>query len=236
MNFKIYYFLFLLVSSLSVNAKEWKSLRVYHKTTHKETLLPSDWLKSDRINNTAVWRLANAFNLENNLPQEYTTIAERKDFYKWANAEVEKQGHQVVWFKMVHFVSSKLCTMETFPNVIFVNKKMMTYANSCSESVFENSFPEINTLFKSTDVLNGEAGLQWDKDILYKEQYVWVDAIIDNIDSHSLKKMENILKGKCLYGIFVPKAIRFTGDLTNKDIRYEYALNTLRRYFEDTNR
>lgn len=229
-----YCFLFLFISNLSLYAKEWKSFRVYQKTTHKENLLPSDWLKSDRINNSDTWKLANFFNLESNLPQEYQSIAERRDFYKWVNNEVEKQGHKVVWFQMVHFISGKLRLMETFPSAIFTNKKIMDYANSCSESIFKNSFVEINNLFKSKKVLNEEAALQWDKDILYKEQYVWVDDIINHIDAHSLKKIENILRGKFLYGIFFPKEIRFMGNLENKEMRYNYALNTLREYFENT--
>ncbi|MBP0904582.1 Insecticidal toxin complex protein [Mariniflexile gromovii] len=230
---RIYCFLFLFVLNLSVYAKEWSSIRVYHKVTGKENLLPSDWLKSDRVNNTTVWQQANVFNLEYNLPNEYTGLAERKDFYNWVQAEVEKQGHQVVWFKMVDFITGKLHTMETFPNVVFVNKRIMNYAQSCSEIIFENSFSEIKKLFESAHILNEEAGLQWDKNMLYKEQYVWVDDIINTIDARSLKKIENILQGKCLYGLFVPRAIRFTGDLENKEMRYEYALNTLRPYFQN---
>ncbi|MFG6687701.1 Insecticidal toxin complex protein [Mariniflexile sp. HNIBRBA6329] len=233
---RIYCFLFLFVLNLSVYAKEWTSIRIYHEVTGKENLLPSDWLKSDRVNNTAVWQQANVFNLEYNLPKEYAGLAERKDFYNWVQAEVEKQGHQVVWLKMADFISSKLHTMETFPNVVFVNKKIMNYAQSCSETIFENSFSEIKKLFESAHILNEEAGLLWDKNMLYKEQYVWVNDIINTIDMRSLKKIENILQGKCLYGLFVPKAIRFTGDLENKEMRYEYALNTLRPYFQNLNK
>ncbi|WP_308992146.1 Insecticidal toxin complex protein [Mariniflexile litorale] len=233
---RVYCFLFLFILNLSVYAKEWKSLKIYHKTTHKENLLASDWLKSDRTNNTDVWKLANSFNLENNLSQEYNSFSERKDFYKWVQTEVEKKGHQVVWFKMVYFISRKLSLMEAFPSNVFANKKIMNYANSCSESIFKNSFIEINNLFKLTSILNEKAGLEWDKDILYKEQYIWVNEIINTMDARSLKKVENILQRKCLYGIFVPKELQFMGDLENKEMRYEYALNTLRIYFKNIKR
>ncbi|MDO7173817.1 Insecticidal toxin complex protein [Mariniflexile sp. AS56] len=228
------FFLFLFISNLSIYAKEWRSLKAYQEATKQEMLLPSDWLKSDRTHNTGVWEMANAYNLEKNQPQEYSSLASRRDFYKWVQTEVEKRGHQVVWFKMVQFISSKLRVMETFPNVIFVNKKIMTYAQSCSETIFKNSFIEISNLFKLTSVLNEVTGLEWDKRILYKEQYVWVDGFINSIDTRSLNKIETILEGKCLYGVFVPKEIRFTGDLDNKEMRYEYALNKLRLYFQNT--
>ena len=54
--------------------------------------------------------------------------------------------------------------------------------------------------------------------------------------SITAKKTENILQAKCLNGLFVPKAIRFTGDLDNNHMRYQYALSTLRPYFQNLNK
>lgn len=224
------FFLFLFVSNLSLYAKEWGSIRIFHKVTHKENLSSSDWLKSDRIHNTSIWQQANAFNLENNLSQEYKSIVERRDFYEWLYIESEKIGHEVLWFKMVHFISNKLHKAENFPLNIFVDKKIMQYANSCSEIIFNNAFNEVKSLFKLELPLTEKQALEWDKDMFYKEQYVWVDGVINTIDAKSVQKIERVLQGEFLYSLLVPKEIRFDGNLTNREERYNYALNKLRLY------
>lgn len=231
MNWKLSFLLVL--TSCSLHAKEWKTLKIYQQKTHQETLSSSDWLTSDRKNTTMVWQLANKSNLENNLPNQYENIVQRRDFYNWLYKEVDRQGHEVVWFKMVHFISKKLRVMETFPNTIFVNKKLMGYANSCSEIIFKNAFNEINKLLKSSQPLITNQALQWDKEILYKEQYIWVDSIINSIDAKSERKIENILSGKFLYRFLVPKEIRFSDHLSNKADRYNYAVKKLRAYCEE---
>ena len=37
-------------------------------------------------------------------------------------------------------------------------------------------------------------------------------------------------KGKGFYGLMVAKEIRFQGDISNSNERYEYALESLRKY------
>ena len=84
--------------------------------------------------------------------------------------------------------------------------------------------------FKLEQPLNENEALQWDKEILHKEQYIWADSIINTIDLKTEQKIERILQGKFLYSLLVPKEIRFTGNLSNKEDRYNYALNKLRSY------
>jgi len=228
MKWKLYLLIFFI--STSLYSKEWKNFKVFQKETHLKILSPADWLKSDRINCTIVWQQANKSNLENNRPKEYNNLAQRRDFYNWLYLEAIRQGHEVVWFKMVHYISKKLQVMETFPYTIFANKKLMEYAYRCSEIIFNNAFYEINHLFKLEQPLKENEALQWDKEILHKEQYIWADSIINTIDLKTEQKIERILQGKFLYSLLVPKEIRFTGNLSNKEDRYNYALNKLRSY------
>ncbi len=225
------YFLLVCLSN-SLHAKEWKNFKEYQKETQQEKLSPADWLKSDRIHNSLIWQQANESNLENNHPSQYENIVQRRDFYKWLYLKSEKQGHEVVWFKMTHFISEKLHKMETFPFAIFTNKRIMRYANSCSEVIFNNAFNEANNLFKLKLPLIGKNALAWDKAILYKEQYVWVDEVINTIDTKSIQKIERILQRKFVYRPFIPKEISFDGDLQNNEERFNYALNKLRAYCE----
>ena len=133
---------------------------------------------------------------------------------------------------MIHFISEKLHKMETFPFVIFTNKKIMQFANSCSEIIFNNAFTEANNLFKLKLPLTEEQALDWDKAILYKEQYIWVDEVINTIDTKSIQKIEHILQRKFFYRPFIHKEISFDGELKNKEERFNYALNKLRAYCE----
>lgn len=229
---KYYYFLFLFTLSNPLFAKEWKNLTIYQKVSHQKNLTPSDWLSYDRTNNTLIWQQANLYNLINNLPQEYTNIIQRRDFYDWIDSEIKAKGNQVLWFKMAYFISSRLHKMETFPLCIFTNKNILSYAYNCSESIFNQAFIDIKKLYESDTVLTEEDSLQWDKELLYKEQCVWVNDVINSIDSKSIKKIENILQGKFLYSLLVPKEIRFYDNLSNSVMRYNYAVQTLRPYFE----
>ena len=124
----------------SISAKEWRNLEAYQKITQKQNLSPSDWLKSDRLKNTQVWQQANQYNLNHNLPNQYTKIKQRKAFYKWLYLELDKKGHEVVWVKMAHYISTKLRKMESFPYAIFTSKKILKYANMGSKLVFNKCF------------------------------------------------------------------------------------------------
>ncbi|NMH86257.1 Insecticidal toxin complex protein [Flavivirga algicola] len=223
-------YLFILIFYNTLSAKEWKSLRVYKKETQRESLSPSDWLKCDRTRNTLVWREANVFNLKNNLPQEYKSIVQRRDFYKWFINELNRKNHEVVWVKMAHFISKKMHLTEVFPYSIFSKKAIKAYARQGSETVFNNVFVELQKLYNSQAILKTEKALEWDKKILKREQYEWIEAIYKAMDSSSLKTLGRIAKGQFLYGIFVPKAIRFRGDLSKAEMRYNYAIEVLKPY------
>ena len=219
--------------SFSIHAKEWKTLKQYQKATHETTLTPSDWLTSDRRQNSMVWQNANAFNLNHNLPSEYQTIKERRDFYKWINHEFETIGHEVVWQKMAFYISCKLRLLETFPHCLFTTKKVKSYAHQGSEMVFKNAFEKLKNCYNSEKVLKDDDALKWDKMMLHEEQFNWVESIYQSIDGRSLKHIERMAQGKFLYTFVVPKAIKFNGDISVPGERYTYALEILRPYCQN---
>lgn len=230
---KIVIYTLLFAISFSSEAKEWKNLKAYQKVSLNEKLPPSDWLKSDRKQNTLVWQNANTYNLTNNKPEEYKTIIQRRDFYTWFNAQIKAKGHEVVWPKMAYFISHKLRLIESFPHNIFTSKALKGYANKGSETVFNNAFSLLEQLWASQTILKGDAALQWDESILKKEQYIWIEDIYKTMDKSTVKKIERMAKGKFLYGLVVPNAIRFEGDISKAEDRFQYAMNTLRVYCKD---
>ena len=219
--------------SNSIQAKEWKNLKQYQKSTHNIELSPSDWFSSDRIQNTSVWKLANVYNLNNNKPEEYQNIIQRRDFYFWISKEFKSKGHKVIWQNMAYYISYKLRFMQKFPHCMFTSKKLKLFSQKANEVIFNSVFEKLNTLFNSDKIIKNEEAIQWDKKILYDEQYFWVESIYNGIDKKSLKQIEKIVKGKFIYALIVPKAIRFDGDISNPVERYQYALDIFRPFCEN---
>lgn len=226
--------LFLILFSCNSFASEWKNLKHYQKETGKAVLSPSHWLHKDRVQNTAVWHKANVFNLKNNFFVEYRTIQERTSFYKWYAVVIEDKKHEVVWPKMAYFISGKLYLTNRFPYSTILSKDVQEYSYKGSEAVFNAAFIALKDLFFAPGVLKGAAALQWDKTILYKEQYVWLAELYSIMDKKTLKRLTRIAKGKFFYGLLVPKPLRFSGELSNSEDRYSYALDTLRKYCKNT--
>jgi len=223
-------FFLMLVCFNNSYCKEWKNLKQYQKTTQKKHLSPSDWLKLDRKQNTLVWQNANRFNLQANKPEEYLTIIQRRDFYYWLHITLKSKGHEVLWPAMGYFISKRIRLVKTFPYSIFTSKKIKVYSKSGSKMVFNNAFKILSNLYESPTILKGNDALAWDKDLLYKEQYIWLDTIYLTIDSKTLKTINRIAKGKFLYGLVLPKQIRFKGDISKPKARYDYGLHVLRNY------
>jgi len=216
--------------SIFLYAKEWKNIKSYRELTKNEELAASDWLKSDRKNNNIIWKNANSFNLNNNLPKEYLTIKQRRDFYKWIYFELKQKGHEVVWPTMAYFISKKLSLFKTFPSRLLIKRQVKLNSFQGSEIVFNNSFPEMKVILNSKEILKKDLAIIWDENILKKEQFDWLEEIYSKIDKRSLRQIERIAKGKFLYSIIIPKAIRFKGSISNPEARYNYALNQLKEY------
>ena len=216
--------------SLITHAKEWRNLRVYKKQTNNHVLSPTDWLKKDRTNNTLIWQQANIYNLQHGLHQEYSNVIERRDFYKWLIVNLDSKGHEVIWPKMAHYISSKLRLTKAFPYTIFIRKNIKNYANEGSETVFRKGFSLLKELYFSKSILKGKQAEAWDKAILYEEQYYWIEQIYQEMDNKSINTIERMAKGKGFYSFNVPKSIRFKGDISSIQARYDYAIGTLRPY------
>jgi hypothetical protein len=230
---KTYLFVLLFIFSFDVYAKEWKSLKQYQKETQKAILSPSDWLITDRRQNTLIWQQANRFNLTNNKPKEYQSIKERRDFYIWINHEFNIAGHEVNWQKMAYYVSSKMRLLETFPHCILTPEKVKLYAHEGSEVVFDNAFEKLGALYNSDKILIGEEAIKWDEMMLHLEQFIWVESIYKNIDVRSFKQIRRMTMGKFWYALAVPKKLRFKTDISNPEDRYQYGFNILRPYCVD---
>ncbi|TVZ60087.1 hypothetical protein NA63_2637 [Flavobacteriaceae bacterium MAR_2010_105] len=223
-------FLFVLLMAIPSYGREWNSLRSYQKETNKPNLSPSDWLASDRRQNTLTWQKANHYNLLNNKPEEYITIKQRRDFYLWLHDELESKGHEVVWPYMAYFISHKLRLVKNIPYRWFISKDIKRYTDMGSEEVFISAFTSLHKLYKSEDILEENEAYNWDKAMLHNEQFIWVERVYEVMDDKSVKQIGRMASGHLLYSFAVPNPIRFQGDISNPQERYTFALNTLRTY------
>lgn len=123
--------------------------------------------------------------------------------------------------------------VEVFPYSLLSKKTIKHYTNAGSDTVFNNAFIELHELYLSQDVLQGNEANLWDKKILKEEQYFWIDSVYKTIDTKSLKTLERIVKGKFLYGLALPKSIRFKGQPAKAESRYNYALEILKPYCQN---
>jgi hypothetical protein len=228
-------FIIVLVFGFSncLQAKEWKNLKQYQISTQKEQLSSSDWLASDRKQNTLVWQYANIYNLNNNNPQEYQSIIQRRDFYYWIKTNIKAKGHEVIWQEMAYYISLKLRLLNTVPYCVFISKNVKNYARQANEVIFNNAFERLKMLYFSEEILKKEAAEQWDKMMLLDEQHIWVESIYRVLDQKSIKQIDRIVKRKFLYALVIPKAMRFDGDISSPEERYNYALNTFKPYFKN---
>ncbi len=131
---------------------------------------------------------------------------------------------------MAHFISNKLDNVKSFPFNIFTKREVKRYAARGSETVFLKAFEKIKALYFSESILKYEEALAWDETIIYEEQYVWLQEIYSEINQKTLKTIDKMAKGKCIYKFMVLREIVFFGDLSNKEDRYDYAINKLRPY------
>ena len=104
------------------------------------------------------------------------------------------------------------------------------YTKAGSAIVFKNAFIELHKLYLSKEILKGAQAKLWDKRIIKEEQFIWINSIYKTMDDKSIKTLECIAKGKGIYGLGVPKSIRFKGDLAKAEARYNYALEVLYPY------
>ena len=230
-------YLFLIISVIFIipntYSKEYKSLNDFKVKTNQKGLTKSDWLLKDRKLNTKIWKEANYYNLSNNLPLEYTTINQHKDFYYWYQQEISIKRHEVVWPSIAVFVSSKLGLMEKFPINVLTNSKIINYSKKGSSIIFNNVFRELFMLLNQKHIIKGEEALKWDAELLYKEQVELLQSMYETIDKESLKKLEHLVQRKGLNALFISKKLKYEDDISNPIQRYNYALQKLRPYCQE---
>jgi hypothetical protein len=222
--------LFLFISTNVACAQEWKSLRAYRKQTGNTTLAEGSWLKKDRKNKTGTWLLANKYNLElANGYQKYKTIRQVRDFYLWFDEERKKQGHEIQWFGVTAIVENQFAKLDSWFICTFIvrNKEVQNFAHEGTLKVFEYSFPKMQNVLVSRQLIQGKEAEQWDLEHGTGEQCKILEPLYKKLSTKGFKKLETIAMRKGLYWLAIPKALEYEGNLTDCNARVEYGLKKL---------
>jgi hypothetical protein len=239
--FKAVLFLFLFSFGFNLGTtQEWKNLKAYQKESGNLNLKEGNWLKKDRKQNTLIWQNANSYNLnleKGNL--KYKSISEIRDFYSWFDTEIRKQGHEVNGVGVAAVAASQLSKLDNGFIRFFIvrNKEIVDFINDGSFVVFEFSFPLLQDLYNSDDLLKGEEAKNWSLKTGLQEQCEILEPLYNKLSDKALFRLSKMAKGKGIFKLGIPKALRFEGAINNCENRFNHAVNKLLPYYiENLNR
>lgn len=221
--------------SLTLNAKEYKNLKQFTKHTGKTELPTTDWLTKDRKNNNSRWQAACKFNISQDTGSvEYTTISQRRDFYKWVYDASRAKGHEVVAPALAYVVTDIYSKIDKSFNRLFVPEWFVNFAYNGTERALKGQFKLLQELMQMDEPLKGEAAAAYDTNYLKQEQCITLDDVFNNLTEKQQKKLLKIGGGKGIYNLFVKNELEYNQPtLTNCQDRINYGEYVIKPYVKE---
>jgi RHS repeat-associated protein len=208
--------------------KEYPNAAAYYKENPNGKLDGSDghWLATDRLSNNSIFATANMYNLQHNLFDEYKTIEQRTAFYGWMQKTLESKGFDTKWAGAAYVIANQMAIVETGGPLgsLFVSDEVAKFAQDGNKAIFNDVFPKLRALLNGS-VLTGAKALQWDKRTLYAEQFKTVEPIYRMQSKETLTTLQKMATQTGQYSIMNPDELKFTGDVTNPNHRYNHGMN-----------
>ncbi len=223
--------------------KEYKSERQFARQNKGKTWDKDrgqgDWLKTDRLQNTALWKNANDFNIKQDKGyKEYTKISQRRDFYQWFQTSTEQQGSTTMWAGAAAIVAGQMAQVEDPITswVLGIGKDIVDFVHAGNKAIFNDVFGDLKQLYnkgKSGSPLKGETAKLWDANILYKEQFIIVQPIYQKQTAATIMQLSRMAKGEGLYGAgyLFQEELKFKGNILNPQDRYNHGMNRVVPYY-----
>lgn len=224
------------INVLNLSAQEWKNLRTYKNTTGNESLTAGHWLKKDRKRNTETWKAANQFHITKmNGAAAYKTIKQRRDFYRWFDEWRIGKGHEIEWVGVAAIVAGQFANTENWfvQKIIIRNQSIIDFAANGNRTILNDVFPELQKVYLSESLLIGTAAAEWDATYGYREQCVVIQPFYEKQTEKAINKLRKMAKGKGVFVFVVPKSIRFKGDITNCEDRFQHGKVVLPKYYKE---
>lgn len=203
---------------------EYPDAKAYYKANPNGKLDGSDghWLKADRLNNSSVWKTANMVNLRAERFNDYRTISERRDFYKWIAVSISDRGFDNMWPGAAYVVAKNISKFDDPLVKSIFDDDVIKFANDGNKAIFDDVFPNLKALYFGKPMKGREAN-GWDFKTLWHEQYEVVDPIYRAQSKETIKLLSRMAHGKDMFWSQNPKLL-FKGDLTNPQDRFIYGM------------
>ena len=197
-----------------------------------DSLGRGDWFESDRINNTRRWRNANKYNLRRLRGyEEYTTIAQRADFYAWFDEWSRGRGNELTWPGTAAIVANQMTSVDKSSAI--TPDEIIAFANAGNEAIFNDVWSSLRIVFTSNQTWTGERALLWDVLTLYDEQYETVDPIYKQQPGWVIWTLQQMAEGAWWVRLVVdvPKGLRFEGKIDEPRDRFMHGATKVLKYY-----
>ena len=231
---RIILILLIIIKVVNLSAQEWKNLRSYQNATGNEVLISGNWLKKDRKRNTEIWKKANQYNLSNGNTAAYTTIKQRRDFYKWFDEWRLEKGHEIEWVGVAAIVAGQFANTENWfvQKIIIRNQDIIDFAANGNQTILNDATSFISKVYFSDTLLINEVAEVWDSTYGYREQCLIIQPFYEKQDTKAVSKLRKMAKGKGIFLFVVPKSIRFKGDIESCEDRFKHGKNILPIFYQ----
>ncbi|WP_316805130.1 hypothetical protein [Pedobacter nototheniae] len=208
---------------------EYNSLSDYLKANPngKHDGMDGHWLKTDRQKNNIAWSNANKTNIKKTKGfEEYQSIAERSDFYKWFQHQTDSLGFETRWGFAAATTTKKLESLLTSAAEISgsSNSEIKSFVMEGNQIIFNDIWAELKLLYVQ-EALTGKQAEIWDGNLLLKEQNL-IEPYYQKLSPSSLAKLEKILKKENFFSRLVP-GYEFEGNLISIRDRWFYGMKMM---------
>src|SRR5690606_26732046 len=222
--------------------REFPSYAVYKREMGANALSRNDmwkqghWLTDDRgrtvssrgmthtTSNSPVFEKAALYNTLRNNSGDYTSLAQRKSYYDWADKYSSSKGNEVKWMgaasKTVSSLGKALGGFSAFLNIFSnygSNKEIRNFIEAGNKAILDDMMPRVKEMLQGT-TLTGNQAMQWDAQTLSDEQNL-IQPFYESLSSESVEVLNNNLK--TVYGD------SWKGDLLNPNDRWEFGMRLM---------
>jgi len=221
--------------SVSSNSQEFRSIKHYQKETGTATLKAGTWLKKDRKQNKLRWKAANLFNLSSEKGmQNYQTVGQICDFYKWFDSERIRQGRHFKSAGIAGIAARQLSKVDNGFICFFIvrNTEVVRFVNEGSKHVFEFAFPLMKERYFSKEIMSPSQAVLWDRKNGIQEQCQVLEPLYQELSPKAFRRLTKMARGKGIFKLGVPRRVRFTGDLANCEHRFNHGATKLLKEYK----
>jgi len=191
---------------------------------------PGDWTSNARIHNTGTWKSANSYNLQQDHgADEYRSIEERADFYRWFQTAEKSRGDAIRWPGAAAKIADGV-NQSTYLMVGEADKFM----NNGNKIIFDNAFPKLRAR-SSGEPLDEPSAAVWDARILSEEQHLTQHLYNGAKTGGYYDAIKRAATGDGLWAVISPSWVRtltgnappFPGSLDSVSDRWNFGMSQM---------